>query len=69
METQNKNLQSYDIKFSVMHLKQLLFNTNDINKMQPVYNYIKKFFFRYKTDFFSLIVKNMNCTKEKKQWN
>ena len=52
METQNKNLQSYDIKFSVMHLKQLLFNANDIYEIQPVYNYIKKFFFRYKTDFF-----------------
>ena len=35
-----------------MHLKQLLLNTNDINEMQPVYNYIKKFFFRYKTDVF-----------------
>ena len=69
METQNKNLQSYDIKFSVMHLKQLLFNTNDINEMQPVYNYIKKFFSDIKLTFFSLIVKNMNYTKEKKQWN
>ena len=52
METQNKNLQSYDIKFSVMHLKQLLYNAKDINEIQPVYNYIKKFFFKYKTDFF-----------------
>ena len=52
METQNKNLQSYDIKFSVMHLKQLLFNANDINEIQPVYNYIKKFFSDIKLTFF-----------------
>ena len=41
METQNKNLKSYNIKFS-MHLKQLLNSTNKIEEIQLVYNYIKK---------------------------
>jgi hypothetical protein len=51
MENQN-NLKYYDLKFSVTHLKKLVDKTTNENQLCKAYAYIKKFFFKYKTDYF-----------------
>ena len=53
MEIQ-KTLKSHDIELSVMHLKNLVDESERDQKQ--AYNYIKQFFFRYGTEVFTMIV-------------
>ena len=52
IEKSEQILKAYDIKFSVMYLKKLVDEANEMNELKAAQQYIKKFFFRYKTDFF-----------------
>ena len=44
IEKSEQILKAYDIKLSVMHLKQLVDKANEMNELKAAQQYIKKFF-------------------------